>query len=65
MGLRLRDAMIVRNAGGRVTASALEDIAFIGYLAEQLLAGDGPLFEVAVVHHNACGTVPVTPVLPV
>ncbi len=55
LGLGLSDAMVVRNVGGRVTPEVINDVAFIGQLAETLLP-DGPLFEVAVIHHTQCGT---------
>jgi carbonic anhydrase len=55
LGLGLSEAMVVRNVGGRVTPEAINDVAFIGQLAENLLP-DGPLFEVAVIHHTQCGT---------
>jgi carbonic anhydrase len=55
LGLGLSDAMVVRNAGGRVTPEVINDLAFIGQLAETALP-DGPLFEVAVIHHTQCGT---------
>ena len=55
LGLGLGDAMVVRNVGGRVTREVINDVAFIGQLAESMLP-DGPLFEVAVIHHNQCGT---------
>jgi carbonic anhydrase len=55
LGLGLSDAMVVRNIGGRVTPEVINDVAFIGQLAENLLP-DGPLFEVAVIHHTQCGT---------
>ena len=54
LGLRLSDAMVVRNVGGRVTEQVIDDVAFIGQLTENALP-DGPLFEVAVIHHNQCG----------
>jgi carbonic anhydrase len=54
-GLGLGDAMVVRNVGGRVTPEVINDVAFIGQLAENALP-DGPLFEVAVIHHTQCGT---------
>jgi carbonic anhydrase len=54
LGLRLSDAMIVRNVGGRVTPEVIDDVAFIGQIAENMLS-DGPLFEVAVIHHTQCG----------
>ncbi len=55
LGLRVSDAMVVRNAGGRVTREVIDDVAFIGQLAEGVVP-DGPLFEVAVIHHTQCGT---------
>jgi carbonic anhydrase len=59
LGLELGDAPVIRNAGGRVTEAVIADIAYLAYLAEQLLGGQGAadtLFEVAVVHHTQCGT---------
>jgi carbonic anhydrase len=53
--LELGDAMVVRNAGGRVSPDVLKDLAYIGYLSRRLVPG-GPRFEVAVVHHTQCGT---------
>jgi carbonic anhydrase len=55
LGLRLSDAMVVRNVGGRVTEPVIDDVAFISQLAENALP-DGPLFEVAVIHHTQCGS---------
>lgn len=56
LGLELGDAMVIRNAGGRVTPDVLKELALIGYLAEDVFKLEGPLFEVAVIHHNQCGT---------
>jgi carbonic anhydrase len=55
LGLGLSDAMVLRNVGGRVTPEVINDVAFIGQLAETALP-DGPLFEVAVIQHTQCGT---------
>jgi carbonic anhydrase len=55
LGLGLSDAMVVRNVGGRVTPEVINDVAFIGQIGETVVP-DGPLFEVAVIHHNQCGT---------
>jgi carbonic anhydrase len=55
LGLGLSDAMVVRNVGGRVTPEVINDVVFIAQLAENVLP-DGPLFEVAVIHHTQCGT---------
>jgi carbonic anhydrase len=59
LGLQLGDAPVIRNAGGRVTAAVIDDIAFLAFLAGQLPGGESSgdrLFEVAVVHHTQCGT---------
>ena len=59
LGLRLGDAPVIRNAGGRVTEAVIDDLAYLAFLAEQLLKDqltDDRLFEVAVVHHTQCGT---------
>ena len=55
LGLELGDAMVVRNGGGRVTPDVIELIAFVCQLAEKAVP-DGPLFEVAVIHHTQCGS---------
>ena len=54
LGLNLSDAMVVRNGGGRVTQEVIETVAFINQITENALP-DGPLFEVAVIHHTQCG----------
>jgi len=54
LGLDVSDAIVVRNVGGRVTREVINDVAFISQLAENVLP-DGPLFEVAVIHHTQCG----------
>ena len=56
LGLEPGDAPVVRNAGGRVTDSVIADIAYLGFLARQVFAVEGPLFEIAVIHHTQCGT---------
>lgn len=55
LGIELGDAAVIRNAGGRVTDEVVRDVSFISQMVEGLIP-DGPLFEVAVVHHNQCGT---------
>jgi carbonic anhydrase len=59
LGLRLGDAPVIRNAGGRVTPAVLDDLAYLAFLAGELSGGQDArdtLFEVAVVHHTQCGT---------
>jgi carbonic anhydrase len=55
LGLGVSDAMVLRNVGGLVTPEVINNVAYIGQLAE-LAVPDGPLFEVAVIHHTQCGT---------
>ena len=55
LGLELSDAIVVRNAGGRVTPEVINDVAFISEIGERMLP-EGPLFDVAVIHHTQCGT---------
>ena len=56
LGLRLGDAPVIRNAGGRVTPAVIDDLAYLAFLAGELSGGQDTLFEVAVVHHTQCGT---------
>jgi carbonic anhydrase len=57
LGLGMSDAFVVRNVGGRVNDEVINDIAFVAQIAEAVSpSGDEPLFEVAVIHHNQCGT---------
>ncbi len=55
LGFSLGDAVVVRNVGGRVTPEVINDVAFLGQIAESVLP-DGPLFEVAVIQHTQCGS---------
>jgi carbonic anhydrase len=59
LGLRLGDAPVLRNAGGRVTQPVIEEIAYLAFLGRRLSGGqlpDGTRVEVAVIHHTQCGT---------
>lgn len=55
LGLRLGDALVERNIGGRITPAVIRDIAYASYLVESK-APEGPWFEVAVIHHTDCGS---------
>jgi len=56
LGLELGDAPVLRNAGGRVTQSVIEDIAYLGRrMSGGQPSGDGGV-EVAIIHHTQCGT---------
>ncbi|HEV2257849.1 MAG TPA: hypothetical protein VGS06_32340 [Streptosporangiaceae bacterium] len=59
LGLKLGDAPVLRNAGGRVTEPVIEEIAYLAFLGRRLAGGpvDGDRsVEVAVIHHTQCGT---------
>src|ERR1700691_2554243 len=59
LGLRLGDAPVIRNAGGRVTPAVVDDLAYLACVAGELFGGQDAadtLFEVAIVHHTQCGT---------
>lgn len=53
-GFEVGDALVIRNNGGRVTSQVINDLAYVSQLAEAARP-DGPLFEVAVIHHTECG----------
>src|ERR1700747_1789960 len=58
LGLKLGDAPVLRNAGGRVTESVIGEIAYLAFLGQRLFSGqltvDDGRFEVAVIHHTQC-----------
>lgn len=55
LGLELGDAVVMRNAGGRVTEGVLRDLAVGGFLAANLPGDSAMKPELAVVHHTDCG----------
>ncbi len=54
LGLRLSEAMVLRNAGGRVTDRVIADLSFTTFMAQTMATGAG--IEIAVIHHTECGT---------
>jgi carbonic anhydrase len=55
LGVRLGEALVQRNIGGRVTPAIIRDIAYASYLVDTK-APEGPYFEVAIIHHTDCGS---------
>lgn len=55
LGLRLGDAIVQRDIGGRVTPAVARDVAYIAHLVRSKTP-EGPWFEVAIVHHTDCGS---------
>ena len=54
-GLRLGDAIVLRNAGGRVTAAVMGDLAVLGVLGANLPGNRAGQMELVVIHHTDCG----------
>jgi carbonic anhydrase len=55
LGIKLGEALVERNIGGRITPAVIRDIAYAAYLVGAK-APDGPYFEVAIIHHTDCGS---------
>jgi carbonic anhydrase len=56
LGVDQNDALVVRNAGGRVNDGTIFDIALVTSLREAVGAAAVPPMEVAVIHHTQCGS---------
>lgn len=54
LGLDPGDAVIIRNAGGRITPGVLTDLAILSTVGR--LEGLTAQFELIVMHHTDCGT---------
>jgi len=55
LGVKLGEALVQRNIGGRITPAVIRDIAYAGDLVDAK-AAEGPYFEVAIIHHTDCGS---------
>jgi carbonic anhydrase len=54
LGLELGDAMVIRNAGGRVTPDFIRNLEMLGLVA-QMRGGDTSSFELILMQHTECG----------
>ncbi len=56
-GLGLGDALVIRNAGGRITPAVMRDLGILGVLAAAAnQPGTSPMQpELVVIHHTDCG----------
>jgi len=54
-GLGLGDAVVIRNAGGRITPAVMGDLGILGVLAANMPEGRGFQPELVVIHHTDCG----------
>jgi len=55
LGLELGDAVVIRNNGGRITQSVLEEIAAMSFMAAMMGKGKPGAFEVVIIQHTQCG----------
>ena len=55
LGLELGDALVLRNAGGRVSPDVERDLALLWFFAILFAEGGTPHLELAIVHHTDCG----------
>ena len=55
MGLELGDAVVIRNAGGRVTPAVMKDIAVLGVLAANMPGAGAVQPQLVVIQHTDCG----------
>ena len=56
-GLKLGEAVVIRNIGGRVTPGLLEELGLLGRIGQvaQKIPGGGGEFHLIVLHHTDCG----------
>ncbi len=54
-GLGLGDAIVMRNAGGRITPEVMRDLAILGVLAANMPRPSAMQPELIVMHHTDCG----------
>lgn len=55
LGLELGDAVVVRNNGGRVTRTAIDEIATLAFMVGKLTRNPEPEFHVVLMQHTQCG----------
>ena len=53
--LQLGDALVIRNAGGRLNPGVLTDLAVLGLLAAALPGDKATAPELVILHHTDCG----------
>ena len=53
--LELGDAVVIRNAGGRITRAVMGDLGILGVLAANMPGPSAMQPELVVIHHTDCG----------
>ncbi len=54
-GLGLGDAVVIRNAGGRITRAVMEELSILSVLAANMPGPGAMQPELVVIHHTDCG----------
>ena len=54
-GLELSDAVVIRNAGGRITPAVMRDLGILGVLAANMPGPTAMQPQLVVIHHTDCG----------
>ena len=54
-GVGLGDAVVIRNAGGRITPAVMGDLGILSILAANMPGGSAMQPELVVIHHTDCG----------
>ena len=57
LGIKLGEAVVMRNIGGRITPGLLEQLGLLGRIGEVAaeIPGGGGEFHIIVLHHTDCG----------
>ena len=55
LALGLGDAVVIRNAGGRITPAVMGDLAVLSVLAANLPGPGAGQLQLVVIHHTDCG----------
>jgi carbonic anhydrase len=57
LGIKLGEALVIRNIGGRVTPVLLEELSLLGQIGQVAggVPGGGKEFHLIVLHHTDCG----------
>lgn len=55
LGLRLGEALVIRNIGGRVVPSTLQTLGLLGMIGQASGVAAGPEWNLVVLHHTDCG----------
>lgn len=55
LGLQPGEALVIRNAGGRITPEVIKELAILWAIAKRMTDGKGPNLSVAIVQHGDCG----------